>query len=185
MNHHELYKSSREDWILKTFLSLLRKDSTKTSKGNPSLNEPDFIVQHECASIGIEVSEVYYSQDDAKENNQLRKGLDKIPTGETRDGKIPSLEEQVKNPNLTIDAIVVRRINERIQEKSAKRYKNISEAWLLLYLDLALFDDRDINLVKSRIRPKKGGFSRMFLLWANSAEKGGYSFYELGHETVE
>lgn len=145
-------KYRHEWWASQTLLDLLQFEYLKTQPGDPRHSEPDIIARTNQAVLGIEVTTIYYDQDQAKQTwDRIKGDIQPAPN---------------QQPQRQTDHLFIYNLQQAINRKSEKRYQLDGPLWLCL-VQLESFQSSYLpqELQKSIDTSQATSFQKIYFLY--------------------
>ena len=161
-------KHAREKAIGNQLLKALKLDGELLRHGKDGV-EPDLIYSLEGKTVGIEISTAHYSEGTASVESKLARGEIK------RD---PRRWVKLGVPNEP-DKVMVSRFQGEINDKCAKHYSGVDEAWLCIEQRALLSTVADTEELVAAITVPHNQFERIYLGFHAVWDGGEFRVYRL------
>lgn len=158
-------KEEREIAIGNCFLKELRCDHTFVRHGEDD-GEPDLIYLITGSTVGVEILAPYYSNDQARIENQIRQG--KLKSSAQTQGLRGGIKVPIPNNQ---DEVITSSAQRDLNKKCLKRYAG-NEVWLFLYLEAPLLEMSEFKELVARISIPRHCFAQIYFGFTNYGEGG-------------
>lgn len=164
-------KQQHELWACHTLLNLLSPHHAKLTVGNPHHHQPDIITTLDQQTLGIEVTTVYYDQDQAKQ------AWDELQ------GQVAQPDQALLDQLHQTDQVLIYNTQQALNRKADKNYQSYQQLWLLVVISQPFKSIQTATKLPHILHPPVN-FDDIYLLYQQS-DSPDYHSLHLGPTTPQ
>lgn len=187
VRQEQLKSEQQEKAVANQLIKTLRYSATYLGRGAAGIQPDELYSIKGFGTVGIECTTAYYEQRHAESEWRFITGkISPDPSGVTSTYK--SYQKDDGSPVFeSADKMLLKRVQERLDEKCSKQYRQVDEAWLCIPVQHCWCEIWEMDrLVRSLSVPPEHGFKRIYVGFYTAIHEGStFRAYEVLSGKVE